>query len=106
MLEYHKEVFWCQYCIYWTVDISGLPTLENLLSHLLMASHTNPNFIAMNLLQHLTKIANGIKQWRIKANVTKSIYVTFTIDYYIIFVFTMKKDTYLSNRLISKNIEY
>lgn len=48
-----------------------------------LASHSNANLASTHLQQHLNKIENWMSLWRIKANETKSIHVTFT----------MKKDT-------------
>jgi hypothetical protein len=45
----------------------------------ILASHTNPTSASRNLQTNLNKIQRWLKTWRIKANETKSIYVTFTL---------------------------
>lgn len=43
-------------------------------------SNKNPNVVSKNLQKHLNSIQNWLKAWLIKANPTKSVHVTFTLN--------------------------
>lgn len=43
-----------------------------------LASHTDPGCASINLQDNLNKIQDWLRKWRMKANETKSIHVTFT----------------------------
>ena len=46
----------------------------------IMSTHTDPVKASENLQTHILKIEAWLKQWRIKANATKSIQVTYTLN--------------------------
>ena len=46
----------------------------------IMFSHINPQTASRELQEHLDKIANWLRIWRIKVNETKSTHITFTLN--------------------------
>lgn len=45
----------------------------------LLSTHSNPTTASLLLQDHLVEVENWLKKWRIKANESKSIHVTFTL---------------------------